>query len=212
MATEFEKLIEQLIEHKPELTRENIEEQIRLRLKKEKIGAGYLIDLEALFSIASDYGVSLSESQWQTWKELPVIYWDELGPGMESMIGIGLLSEILVTDEECALLTKLFVDNRFFFKDGKANGVNKIVVTKEENEIYHKLDDKMMKRFNEKKEEEREEENFEDRYERETIEDGGREEAEEERAKEDEENVIGVPLDPDVDTCVPAIFEEESEP
>ena len=61
MLSEFENLIEKLIEQKPELTRENIEEEIRL--KKEKIGAGYLTDQGALFLIASDYGVILSESQ-----------------------------------------------------------------------------------------------------------------------------------------------------
>ena len=61
MLSEFENLIEKLIEQKPELTRENIEEEIRL--KKEKIGAGYLTDQGALFLIASDYGATLSESQ-----------------------------------------------------------------------------------------------------------------------------------------------------
>ena len=61
MLSEFENLIEKLIEKKPELTRENIEEQIKL--KKEKIGAGYLTDQGALFLIASDYGATLSESQ-----------------------------------------------------------------------------------------------------------------------------------------------------
>ena len=61
MLSEFENLIGELIEQKPELTRENIEEQIRL--KKEKIGAGYLTDQGALFLIASDYGTILSESQ-----------------------------------------------------------------------------------------------------------------------------------------------------
>jgi len=48
-----------LLEQKPELTRENIEEQIKQ--KKEKIGAGYLTDQGALFLIASDYGITLSE-------------------------------------------------------------------------------------------------------------------------------------------------------
>jgi len=56
--SEFDTLIEKLIEQKPELTREIIEEQIKL--KKEKIGAGYLTDQGALFLIASDYGVTLS--------------------------------------------------------------------------------------------------------------------------------------------------------
>lgn len=56
--SEFDSLIEKLIEQKPELTKEIIEEQIKL--KKEKIGAGYLTDQGALFLIASDYGVTLS--------------------------------------------------------------------------------------------------------------------------------------------------------
>lgn len=58
--SEFDNLIEKLLEQKPELTKEDIDEQIRL--KKEKIGAGYLTDQGALFLIASDYGVTLSES------------------------------------------------------------------------------------------------------------------------------------------------------
>ena len=57
--SEFENLITKLLEQKPELTREQVEEQIKL--KKEKIGAGYLTDQGALFLIASDYGVTLSE-------------------------------------------------------------------------------------------------------------------------------------------------------
>ena len=52
--------MDKLLQQKPELTREDIEGQIRL--KKEKIGAGYLTDQGALFLIASDYGVTLSES------------------------------------------------------------------------------------------------------------------------------------------------------
>ncbi len=56
--SEFYNLIEKLIEQKPELTREIIKEQIKL--KKEKIGAGYLTDQGALFLIASDYGITLS--------------------------------------------------------------------------------------------------------------------------------------------------------
>jgi len=57
--SEFENLIARFLEQKPELTRNDIEEQIKL--KKEKIGAGYLTDQGALFLIASDYGVVLSE-------------------------------------------------------------------------------------------------------------------------------------------------------
>jgi len=57
--SEFENLIDKLLEQKPELTKETIEEQIKQ--KKEKIGAGYLTDQGALFLIASDYGIALSE-------------------------------------------------------------------------------------------------------------------------------------------------------
>lgn len=57
--SELENLIGKLIEQKPELTKEDIQAQIDL--KKEKIGAGYLTDQGALFLIASDYGISLSE-------------------------------------------------------------------------------------------------------------------------------------------------------
>ena len=57
--SEFENLIEKLLEQKSELTKEDIVEQIKQ--KKEKIGAGYLTDQGALFLIASDYGVTLSE-------------------------------------------------------------------------------------------------------------------------------------------------------
>ncbi len=57
--SELEDLIQKLIDQKPELSKEGIQEQINL--KKEKIGAGYLTDHGALFLIASDYGVSLSE-------------------------------------------------------------------------------------------------------------------------------------------------------
>ena len=58
--SELERLIEKLLELKPELTKDEIQEQIRH--KKEKIGAGYLTDQGAIFLIASDYGVTLSEA------------------------------------------------------------------------------------------------------------------------------------------------------
>ncbi|MEK0370949.1 MAG: single-stranded DNA-binding protein, partial [Nitrosopumilus sp.] len=57
--SEFENLMSKLLEQKSELTKEDIEEQIKQ--KKEKIGAGYLTDQGALFLIASDYGITLSE-------------------------------------------------------------------------------------------------------------------------------------------------------
>jgi replication factor A1 len=57
--SEFDRFIEKLLEQKPELTRSDIEQQIKH--KKEKIGAGYLTDQGALFLIASDFGISLSD-------------------------------------------------------------------------------------------------------------------------------------------------------
>jgi len=57
--SEFEDLLSKLLEQKPELSRSDLEEQIKQ--KKEKIGAGYLTDQGALFLIASDLGISLSE-------------------------------------------------------------------------------------------------------------------------------------------------------
>ncbi len=57
--SEFEDLLNKLLELKPELTRSGIEEIIKQ--KKEKIGAGYLTDQGAIFLIASDFGISLSE-------------------------------------------------------------------------------------------------------------------------------------------------------
>lgn len=59
MAT-FEGLLSGLLEQKPELTREGVEQMIRD--KKDKIGAGYLTDQGAIFLIASDLGVSLEEA------------------------------------------------------------------------------------------------------------------------------------------------------
>ena len=57
--SEFNSLMSKLLENKPDLSRAQIEEMIQK--KKEKIGAGYLTDQGALFLIASDLGVSLSE-------------------------------------------------------------------------------------------------------------------------------------------------------
>ncbi len=57
--SEFENLLNKLLEQKSDLTRSEIEEMIKQ--KKEKIGAGYLTDQGAIFLIASDFGISLSE-------------------------------------------------------------------------------------------------------------------------------------------------------
>ena len=58
--SESQNLIDKLLEQKSELTKEIIEQKIAE--KKEKICAGYLTDQGALFLIASDYGVTLTES------------------------------------------------------------------------------------------------------------------------------------------------------
>ncbi len=57
--SEFDSLINRLLEQKPDLSRKDLEEMIQR--KKEKIGAGYLTDQGALFLIASDLGISLNE-------------------------------------------------------------------------------------------------------------------------------------------------------
>lgn len=57
--SESESLINELLQRKPDLTREDVDEQIRL--KKEKIGAGYLTDAGAVFLIASDHGITLAD-------------------------------------------------------------------------------------------------------------------------------------------------------
>ena len=57
--SEFEVLLENLLEQKPEFTRQDIED--RVRQKKEKIGEGYLTDSGALFLIASDLEISLTQ-------------------------------------------------------------------------------------------------------------------------------------------------------
>ena len=57
--SEFEELLSKLLKERPEVSRDDIERGIKE--KKEKIGAGYLTDQGALFLIASDMNVSLSD-------------------------------------------------------------------------------------------------------------------------------------------------------
>ena len=57
--SEFETLLSKLLEMKPDLSRSDIENLIAK--KKEKIGAGYLTDQGALFLVASDLGITISE-------------------------------------------------------------------------------------------------------------------------------------------------------
>ncbi|MGQ0794727.1 MAG: single-stranded DNA-binding protein [Nitrosopumilaceae archaeon] len=59
--SEFETLLNKLLEQKPELSRSDLQQMINK--KKEKIGAGYLTDQGALFLIAADLGVSLNVQQ-----------------------------------------------------------------------------------------------------------------------------------------------------
>lgn len=57
--SEYEILLERLLQQKPDLTKSEVEEKINET--KERIGAGYLTDQGALFLIASDLGISLSK-------------------------------------------------------------------------------------------------------------------------------------------------------
>ena len=57
--SESQNLIDKLLQLKPELTKDVIDQKIAE--KKEKIGSGYLTDEGAVFLIASDYNVKLEE-------------------------------------------------------------------------------------------------------------------------------------------------------
>jgi len=57
--SEFDALLSKLLELKPDLSKSDVEALIAK--KKEKIGAGYLTDQGALFLVASDLGVTISE-------------------------------------------------------------------------------------------------------------------------------------------------------
>ena len=58
--SEFDKLLDNILNQKPEFTREDILD--RVRQKKEKIGPGYLTDQGALFLIAEDLGITLTQT------------------------------------------------------------------------------------------------------------------------------------------------------
>jgi replication factor A1 len=57
--SEFDSLLNKLLEQRPDLSRQDIETLIAQ--KKDKIGAGYLTDQGALFLVASDLGITISE-------------------------------------------------------------------------------------------------------------------------------------------------------
>ena len=58
--SEFDKLLDNILNQKPEFTREDILD--RVRQKKEKIGPGYLTDQGALFLIAEDLEITLTQT------------------------------------------------------------------------------------------------------------------------------------------------------
>ena len=60
MSLDFKKMIEILMEKKPEISLDQIRELIDI--KKRKIGAGYLTDQGALFLVGSDLGVSFESA------------------------------------------------------------------------------------------------------------------------------------------------------
>jgi len=60
MLSEFDKLLDNILNQKPEFTREDILD--RVRQKKEKIGPGYLTDQGALFLIAEDLEITLTQT------------------------------------------------------------------------------------------------------------------------------------------------------
>ena len=58
--SEFDELIDNILNQKPEFTRQDILD--RVRQKKEKIGPGYLTDQGALFLIAEDLEITLTQT------------------------------------------------------------------------------------------------------------------------------------------------------
>ena len=81
--SEFDELLKKLREKKPDLDQSAIDELIRQ--KKAKIGAGYLTDQGALFLIASDMGVTLSESA-STRAALKDLYVGAAGVSLEARV------------------------------------------------------------------------------------------------------------------------------
>ena len=61
MSLDFKKMIESVLQKKPEISAEDVRELIDE--KKRKIGAGYLTDQGALFLVAADLGVSFENNQ-----------------------------------------------------------------------------------------------------------------------------------------------------
>ena len=61
MSLDFKKMIEIVLQKKPEISAEDVRELIDE--KKRKIGAGYLTDQGALFLVAADLGVSFENNQ-----------------------------------------------------------------------------------------------------------------------------------------------------
>ena len=61
MSLDFKKMIESVLQKKPDISAEDVRELIDE--KKRKIGAGYLTDQGALFLVAADLGISFENNQ-----------------------------------------------------------------------------------------------------------------------------------------------------
>ena len=66
--TKFEKLIKQILERNPNLTKEDL--LLLVERKKKEIGSGYLTDMGALFLVASELDVELKDAKEVRLKEI----------------------------------------------------------------------------------------------------------------------------------------------
>src|ERR671935_748800 len=60
MSADFKRMVELVLEQKPEISAEQIRDMIDE--KKRKVGAGYLTDQGALFLVAADLGISFENA------------------------------------------------------------------------------------------------------------------------------------------------------
>ena len=73
MSLDFKKMIEIVLQKKPEVSAEDVRELIDE--KKRKIGAGYLTDQGALFLVAADLGISFENNQSTQTINKRSLYW-----------------------------------------------------------------------------------------------------------------------------------------
>jgi len=76
--SEYDRFLELVLEKLPGMTKSGLEQLIKI--KKSKIGAGYLTDQGALFLIASDLGISLAEAYQQRVSPMDKIKVNEVSP------------------------------------------------------------------------------------------------------------------------------------